>query len=131
MSMIGRIWRTVKHSVLLIPEESQTEVAKQSLRWPASEPPRNIAPPPPPTIPPPASVYVAPARSKTGTAERAAEALRMNPAINSTELAAILGVSSSYARRLLRKMRDEASTPPGPVPCGTMPLFPHENVVSI
>lgn len=132
MSMLHRIWRTVKHSVLLIPNTADKGTAaipepSVAFRAFAPEPPRRELPVTPAVTP----AYPSPTKSKTGTVERAAEALRMNPAINSTELAAILGVSSSYARRLLRKLREQSPVPTGPVPCGTMPLFPNDNVVNI
>jgi hypothetical protein len=119
MSFFAEAWRTFKRSVLLIPEPGP--VLPLTPRSPLQADATTQAPAPPTPFSAPAGRAVS--KSRTNTAERAAEAVRANPAINSTELAAHLGVSSSYARRLLRKVRESTDAPAGPVAC-SMPLFP-------
>jgi hypothetical protein len=72
------------------------------------------APPASQPVPDPQPVLLKPGRPISAALSRTIEVLSRNPAINSTELAATIGVSPSYARTLLRRARARGAEPSPP-----------------
>ncbi|HYO82246.1 MAG TPA: hypothetical protein VES20_12645 [Bryobacteraceae bacterium] len=122
MSPLLRIWTSIKRSILLIPDNqtpgkliaAKVTAQRVALPQPQAQPQPAPAPPIVHQPPPPARPVL---KGKLASTDRAGAAIRANPSISSAELASQLGVSSSYARRLLRKHREQPPATAGPVAC--------------